>query len=100
MNEFTRYGRNNDIDFGDYVEIEQFRHNSPNEKFLYKVVGALKSNTYIEAPIRWDSEPQIHNRMEKVLNVICCGVDETKVIRVAQKHCKKAQQSSNIIARN
>ena len=88
MSEFTGYGRTNDIDFGDYVEIEQKRYGVPNEMYLHKVVGALKSNAWIDAPISWDSKPTIHDEMEIVLNVICCGVDETKVIRVRGSDCK------------
>jgi hypothetical protein len=42
MSEFTGYGRTNDIDFGDYVEIEMFRYYSPNEWYLFKVVGGGK----------------------------------------------------------
>lgn len=88
MSEFTGYGKTNDVDFGDYVEIEQKRYGVPNEMFLYKVVGALKSNAWIDAPVKWDSKPTIHDDMEIVLNVICCGVDETKVIRVRGSDCK------------
>lgn len=91
MSEFTAYKKDNDIDFGDYVQIEQFRHYSNNEMYLYKVIGSIASNTYIDAPIKWDSTPTIHDKMEKVLRVICCGVDETRVISVAQKYCKKVE---------
>lgn len=84
MNKFTGYGRNNDIDFGDYVKIEQFRYGVPNEMYLYKVVGSLKSNVWTDTPIKWDSESIRHDTVEKVLNVICCGIDETKVITVRQ----------------
>lgn len=89
MSEFTGAGRTNDIDFGDYVQIEMFRYNSPNELFVHKVVGVLESNAWIDAPLKWDSREVIHNQMETVLNVIQCGIDETTVIRVSQKDCKK-----------
>ncbi len=88
MSEFTGYGRTNDIDFGDYVEIEMHRYGAPNEFYIHKVVGALKSNGWIDAPLKWDSKPTLHDHMEIVLNVIQCGIDETKVIRVRQKDCK------------
>lgn len=94
MSEFTGYGRTNDLDFGDYVEIEQHRYGVPNEMFMYKVVGALRSNAWIDAPIRWDSEPTLHDHMETVLNVICCGVDETEVIRVRESDCRKVEVKS------
>jgi len=88
MSEFTGGNEGNEIDFGDYVEIEQHRYGAPNEMYLHKVVGAFRSNAWIDAPVYWNSEPTLHDEMETVLNVICCGVDETKVIRVAEKYCK------------
>jgi hypothetical protein len=91
LSSFTGYGRTNEIDFGDYVEIEQFRYGVPNEMFIHKVVGALESNTWVDVPVRWDKEETIHNKMEKVLNVICCGIDETKVYRVREKDCIKIE---------
>lgn len=89
MSEFTGWGRGNDIDFGDYVKIEMNRYGVPNEFHIHKVVGALESNTWIDAPLNWDSKSTTHGHMETVLNVIHCGIDETKVIRVAQKYCEK-----------
>ncbi|KAA0563784.1 hypothetical protein F0342_12680 [Bacillus sp. CH30_1T] len=92
MSEFSGWGRTNGIDFGDYVKIEMHRYHSPNEFFIHKVVGALKSNTWIDTPLKWDSEPINHASMEKVLNVIQCGIDETKVIRVKESDCIKIEQ--------
>ena len=95
MSKFIGHKKTNDIDFGDYVQIEQHRYNSPNEMYIHKVVGALESNTYVDVPVRWDSEEKIHNKMEKVLNVICCGIDETKVFRVREKDCVKVEIQDN-----
>lgn len=92
MSEFTGWGKTNEIDFGDYVEIEMHRYHSDNEFFIHKVVGALESNTWIDTPLRHDSEPKIHAGMEKVLNVIQCGIDETKVIRVRESDCIKIEK--------
>lgn len=92
MTEFTGWGRSNDIDFGDYVEIEMHRYGAPNEFYIHKVVGAFKSNAWIDAPLKWDSKVKGHSKVEPVLNVIQCGVDETKVIRVAQKYCEKIEE--------
>ena len=91
MSEFIGSRRTNEIDFGDYVEIEMNRYGAKNEFYLHKVVGAFRSNSWIDAPLHWDSEPQTHRSMETVLNVIQCGIDETKVIRVAEKYCKKTR---------
>ena len=99
MGEFTGHGRTNDIDFGDYVRIEQFRHVSPNEMYLYKVIGALESNTWVPAPIKYNSKPVTHAGMERVLNVVCCGVSEDTIIRVAQKDCEYAYSSQELRSR-
>lgn len=38
--------------FGDYATIEQKRHGVPNEMFVHKVVGQLRSNTWVDVPVR------------------------------------------------
>lgn len=91
MSVFTGYGRKNEIDFGDYVKIEMLRYGVPNEFYIHKVVGSLESNTWVDVPVKWPEEEKIHNKMEKVLNVICCGVDETKVYRVRENDCVKLE---------
>lgn len=95
MSKFIGHKKTNDIDFGDYVQIEQHRYNSPNEMYIHKVVGALESNTYVDVPVRCGSEEKIHKGMEKVLRVICCGIDETKVFRVREKDCVKVDMNNN-----
>lgn len=91
MSEFTGYGRVNEIDFGDYVKIEMHRYGTPNEWYIHKVVGAMKSNGWIDTPLKWDAEVTAHDHMDVVLNVIQCGVDETKIIRVKQSDCIKME---------
>lgn len=92
MTEFTGYGRNNDIDFGDYVKIEMHRYGVPNEFYIHKVVGSFSSNGWCETPLRYDSKEKIHDYLEPVLNVIQCGVDEKEVITVAEKDCIKMEE--------
>ncbi|QDP47600.1 MAG: hypothetical protein GOVbin1174_48 [Prokaryotic dsDNA virus sp.] len=71
-----------DIDFGDLVEIEQHRYGSDNEKYIYKVIGRLQSNTWVDVPVVSAETETIHlHQMEEVVRCICCGVDETKVSR-------------------
>ena len=53
------------------------------EKHVYKIVTHFRSNSYCEVPLMHDSEPVLHDSVIDVLNVIHCGVDETKVKRVA-----------------
>lgn len=56
---------------------------------LYKIVNAIQSNKYCDVPIRYGTEAYIHDKIVPVLNVIHCGIDESKVIRVAFKDCDK-----------
>lgn len=56
---------------------------------IYKIVNAIQSNSYCDVPVKIDSAPYRHENIELVLNVIHCGIDETKVVRVAAKDCDK-----------
>lgn len=92
MSEFTGHIKSdNPIEFGDYVKIEMYRYGVENEFYIHKVVSAIGSNYFMDAPLRWDSEPTLHDEGEPVLLVIQCGVDESKVIRVAQRYCEKVK---------
>jgi len=71
--------------FGWYAEIKT---NFNQEMFLYKVISCIESNAYCDIPILYNSEPTLHKDMTTVLKVICCGIDETKVERVALKDCR------------
>ncbi|MGE9132862.1 hypothetical protein [Lacticaseibacillus paracasei] len=91
MTEFTG-GINipkDDIDFGDYVLIEQKRYGVPNEMFQFKVVGSFQSNAYRDVPMEvGDRDMKWHPNVVDVLNVICCGIDETKVDTVRKADVK------------
>ncbi|MFD2705485.1 MULTISPECIES: hypothetical protein [Salibacterium] len=91
MSEFTGWGRTNDIDFGDYVEIEMLRYGVPNEYFIHKVIGSLESNCWRDAPIKTSSDEVLHGEIEKVLRVITCGIDETEVFKVRESDCIKLE---------
>jgi hypothetical protein len=88
MANFIGHLKTNNIDFGDYVEIEMFRYGAENEFYIHKVVNALESNVWVDVPIKSTPTETRHNKMEKVLSVIQCGIDETKVIRVREEDCK------------
>jgi hypothetical protein len=85
MTEFTG-GINipkDDIDFGDYVLIEQKRYGAPNEMFQFKVVGSYQSNEYCDVPMEVaEHDKKWHQKVVDVLNVICCGIDENEVYTV------------------
>lgn len=71
-----------EIDFGDYVQIEQKRYGVPNEMFLHKVIGAMQSNSYVNVPVQVPATETILNHgVVDVVACICCGIDETKVLK-------------------
>jgi hypothetical protein len=86
MSKFTRYGRTNEIDFGDYVK---YPNGYSREMHIYKVVGSFQSNCYRDIPDLYDSNEVHHSDIVPCLNIIHCGLDETKVIRVKESDCIK-----------
>lgn len=66
--------------FGEYCLVPT---GCDKEKHIYKVVTHFRSNSYCEVPLVHDSKPVLHDGVVDVLNVIHCGIDETKVARVA-----------------
>jgi hypothetical protein len=83
-----KYLQENDGLFGWYCRIP-YGHNyeQTHEKHVYKIVGCFgESNCWSEIPHTYQSEtPTRHDEMEFVVNVIECGIDETKVLRFALK---------------
>ena len=69
------------IDFGDYVMIEQKRYGVKNVMYIYKVIGRLRSNDYVPVPVEISDNKytHLHSEIEDVVACICCGVDETEV---------------------
>ncbi len=85
MNEF----RINGDGFGCYAHIKT---DFSERVHVYKVVNFIESNFYCDVPIRYDAEPYAHSDVVPVANVIHCGVDESKVIRVAISDCEKIEE--------
>lgn len=85
---------NNEIEFkfGDYAIIEQKRHGVSNEMFVHKVIGQLRSNTWVDVPVQSPAIETLHDEMEDVCWCICCGVDETEV----RTYRVKDMQRSNL----
>ena len=77
------------IDFGDYISVEQHRYGADNEFYIHKVIGTLKSNKWMDVPAINHNGMTLHDHMEEVVNCICCGVSETEVIRYRIKDVKK-----------
>jgi len=88
MSEFTGWGRTNEVDFGDYVEYPNGRD---YDMHICKVVGAFRSNVFQDTPDWAHSKQTRQDEVVSVLNIIHCGIDETKVIRVRQSDCVKVE---------
>lgn len=78
-----------DLDFGDYVLIEMKRHGVPNEKYLHKVIGVSKTNYYVNVPVQSPAREEIHSESEDVVSCVCCGIDETIVLKYRIKDVQK-----------
>lgn len=75
----------NDDMFGRYCEIAT---NFSRGLHYYKIVGLIESNSYCDIPLTYQLEPICHKDVVPVLLVIHCGIDETRVQRVALSDCK------------
>lgn len=88
-----------DIGFGDYVVIEQHRYGVPNEMFLYKVVGYMKSNCYVTVPVHSVDGEKLQGEVVPVIACIRCGIDETKVQKFRLEDVSLAKQTTSKIKR-
>ena len=68
--------------FGMYAVIKTDLDQKP---FIYKVVSLFASNSYLDVPIRYPKTNKLHDEIVPVLGVICCGILEEEVLRVALK---------------
>lgn len=78
MSEFVLTG--SDV-FGRYCRIEQLRFYAPNEMYIYKVIKSLRSNCWCDVPYKAASKEVRHDSIEDCVLAICCGIDETEVLR-------------------
>ena len=83
--------------FGDYAIIEQKRHGVPNEMFVHKVVGQLRSNTWVDVPVSVPATETLHGEMEDICLCICCGIDETEVRRYRVKDMRRHSPVSLVV---
>lgn len=82
------------LDFGDYALIEQKRYGCNNEMFLHKVVGRLRSNSWVNVPVQTPATEKLQDSVEDVILCICCGVDETEVRRYKATDVKPNEKSN------
>jgi len=76
------------LDFGDTCLIEQKRHVNENEMFVYKVIGRLHSNSWVDIPVQSPAKEVLHKEIETVLRCICCGVSEDRVLKFRESDVK------------
>ena len=88
---------NNEIEFkfGDYAIIEQKRHGAPNEMYVYKVIGQLRSNKWVDVPVWGIATEILHKELDDVCLCIRCGIDETVVHRYRVKDMQRSNLSPN-----
>ena len=71
--------------FGRYCRIPT---GTGGDMHIYKIVSRIDSNGYCDVPLTSTSEKTLHNQIVPVLLVIHCGIDESKVRRVALSDCE------------
>lgn len=69
------------LDFGDFCTIEQHRYYDKNEHYVHKVIGRLRSNTWVDVPVMQNAKETTHDHMEDVVACVCCGVSEREILR-------------------
>lgn len=74
------YWQNKNWEFGDYATVAQKRYGVPDERYVHKVIGVLKSNSWEDVPVQCPATETIHDHMENVASCICCGVQERTVL--------------------
>lgn len=74
--------------FGDYVRIEMKRYGCPNEIYIHKVIGTLRSNAWVDVPVQSPATETVHTHSEDVVACVCCGVCERNILRYRAIDCK------------
>ena len=83
------------LDFGDYALIEQKRFGADNEMYLHKVIGRLKSNTYVPVPVQTPAKEIIHKEIVDIVSCICCGVSERHALKYKETDVQKTNKFKN-----
>jgi len=84
------------IDFGDKVKIEMKRHGVPNEFFVHKVIGRIKSNSFVNVPIQSPATEVLHSgEIVSVLTVVQEGIHERNVFAVRESDVSLSNGSWN-----
>lgn len=67
--------------FGDKVSIEMKRYGVENEHYIHKVIGILRSNTWVDVPVQTPATETIHGEVEDVVACVCEGIEERGILR-------------------
>ncbi|MGG7882715.1 hypothetical protein PGN98_16880 [Klebsiella aerogenes] len=89
-------GNEIEFKFGDYAIIEQKRHGAPNEMYVYKVIGQLRSNKWVDVPVWGVATEILHKELDDVCLCIRCGIDETVVHRYRVKDMQRSNLSPDV----
>lgn len=82
-----------DYKFGDYCAIEQKRHVVKNEMYLHKVIGTLRSNSWVDVPVQTPATETIHGEITDVVACVCCGVAEREILRYRTSDVRPKNES-------
>jgi hypothetical protein len=82
------------MEFGDYCLIEQKRFGIPNEMYLHKVIGHLRSTAWVDVPVKVSRMETNHKEMVDVIACVCCGIDEREILRYRESDCRPSHQPS------
>ena len=66
--------------FGDYAIIEMKRYGESNEKYIHKVIGTMRSNTWVDVPVKTPATETIHDGLTDVVACVCCGIEEKTIL--------------------
>jgi hypothetical protein len=69
------------LDFGDYCRIEQHRFGHANEHYVHKVIGRLRSNTWVDVPVVYPIKEVRNDHIEDIVACVCCGVSERDIFK-------------------
>ena len=83
------------LDFGDYVSICQKRYGVDNERYIHKVIGNSKSNCWVNVPVESPRTETRHDNIVPVVECICCGIEETEVLRYKCEDVQHERSVSN-----
>jgi len=82
-----------ELEFGDYVDIEQKRYGVENEFYRHKVINVFRSNGWVDVPVSSARKEVMHDRCEDVVSCITCGVSEDEVLKYRLSDVRKYQEN-------